>query len=154
VFTGLNLGRVVSGGPWNPDHATVAALFADARGVAADCEAGKYKAEACAACHGEKGISPPENTPSLAGQPDQFLQWQLIFFCGGMRKYGIHGAGRYCGYSGRGPDRLSSAAAGLGDGEVATAPGQEASRSIYRDRFLAAAAFLTGISEIRQWWAR
>ena len=85
----MNLGRVVSGGPWNPDHATVAALFADARGVAADCEAGKYKAEACAACHGEKGISPPESTPSLAGQPDQFLKWQLISFCGGMRKYGI-----------------------------------------------------------------
>jgi len=38
----------------NPDYATAAALFDDARGVAADCEAGKYKAEACAACHGEK----------------------------------------------------------------------------------------------------
>jgi len=73
----------------NPDYATAAALFDDARGVAADCEAGKYKAEACAACHREKGISPTEKTPSLARQPDQFLQWQLIFFCGGMRKYGI-----------------------------------------------------------------
>ena len=24
------------------------------------------------------GISPPENTPSLARQPDQLLQWQLV----------------------------------------------------------------------------
>jgi len=84
VFTGLNLGRVVSGGPWNPDHATAAALFADARGVAADCEAGKYKAEACAACNREKGISPTEKTPSLARQPDQLLQLQLVF----LRKNG------------------------------------------------------------------
>ena len=26
------------------------------------------------------------NTPSLAGQPDQFLQWQLVFFRSGSRK--------------------------------------------------------------------
>jgi len=27
-----------------------------------------------------------ENTPSLAGQPDQFIQWQLVFFRSGARK--------------------------------------------------------------------
>ena len=27
-----------------------------------------------------------ENIPSLAGQPDQFIQWQLVFFRGGSRK--------------------------------------------------------------------
>ena len=48
--------------------------------------AGKDKAEACTACHGEAGISQTENIPSLAGQPDQFLQWQLVFFRGGARK--------------------------------------------------------------------
>jgi cytochrome c553 len=53
---------------------------------AADTTAGKDKAELCTACHGEGGISQTENIPSLAGQPDQFIQWQLIFFRGGSRK--------------------------------------------------------------------
>jgi cytochrome c553 len=53
---------------------------------AADIAAGKEKAELCAACHGEGGISQTENIPSLAGQPDQFIQWQLVFFRAGSRK--------------------------------------------------------------------
>lgn len=40
----------------------------------------------CAACHGEKGVSQTENVPSLAGQPDYFLQWQLLFFRLGRRQ--------------------------------------------------------------------
>jgi cytochrome c553 len=64
----------------------VSALIADSGGVAADGEAGKNKAGTCAACHGENGISQTENTPSLAAQPDQFLQWQLVFFRSGARK--------------------------------------------------------------------
>ena len=40
----------------------------------------------CAGCHGENGISTTENIPSLAGQPDQFIQWQLVFFRAGTRK--------------------------------------------------------------------
>ena len=56
--------------------------FADA----ADIAAGKEKAELCAACHGETGISQTENIPSLAGQQDQFIQWQLVFFRSGARK--------------------------------------------------------------------
>ncbi len=48
--------------------------------------AGKEKAELCAGCHGENGISQTENIPSLAGQPDQFIQWQLVFFRSGARK--------------------------------------------------------------------
>jgi len=55
-------------------------------GSAADAAAGNEKAEMCAGCHGENGISQTENIPSLAGQPDQFLQWQLVFFRGGARK--------------------------------------------------------------------
>jgi cytochrome c553 len=47
---------------------------------------GKQKAESCIGCHGEGGISQTENIPSLAGQPDQFIQWQLVFFRGGSRK--------------------------------------------------------------------
>ena len=53
---------------------------------AADLAAGKEKAELCIGCHGEGGISQTENIPSLAGQPDQFIQWQLVFFRSGTRK--------------------------------------------------------------------
>src|SRR5438874_2687955 len=53
---------------------------------AADVAAGKAKAEICAGCHGENGISQTENIPSLAGQPDQYTQWQLVFFRAGSRK--------------------------------------------------------------------
>jgi cytochrome c553 len=53
---------------------------------AADIAAGKEKAELCVGCHGEGGISQTENIPSLAAQPDQFIQWQLVFFRAGTRK--------------------------------------------------------------------
>jgi cytochrome c553 len=53
-------------------------------GRAADADNGK--AETCLSCHGESGISQTENTPSLAAQPDQFLQWQLVYFRSGARK--------------------------------------------------------------------
>src|SRR6188472_2090694 len=53
---------------------------------AADIAAGKEKAELCVGCHGENGISQMENIPSLAGQLDQFVQWQLVYFRAGARK--------------------------------------------------------------------
>jgi cytochrome c553 len=53
---------------------------------AADLDAGKKKAELCIGCHGENGIALTDNIPSLAGQPDQFIQWQLVFFRSGARK--------------------------------------------------------------------
>ena len=53
---------------------------------AADIAAGKEKAELCVGCHGESGISQMENIPSLAAQPDLFIQWQLVFFRAGTRK--------------------------------------------------------------------
>jgi cytochrome c553 len=62
----------------------VAAWHAPA--AAADIAAGKEKAELCVGCHGEGGISQTQNIPSLAGQPDQFIQWQLVFFRSGTRK--------------------------------------------------------------------
>ena len=64
--------------------AAVLVLFAEPA-LAAD-EAIKEKAAQCAPCHGETGLSQTENIPSLAGQPDLFLQWQLIFFRSGSRK--------------------------------------------------------------------
>jgi cytochrome c553 len=60
--------------------------FASVTAHAADIAAGKEKAELCVGCHGEGGISQTENIPSLAAQPDQFIQWQLVFFRGGTRK--------------------------------------------------------------------
>src|SRR6266404_7301510 len=64
-----------------------AALFAGVAGPAnSDDEPIKEKAALCTPCHGEAGISQSENTPSLAGQPDPFLQWQLVFFRSGSRK--------------------------------------------------------------------
>jgi cytochrome c553 len=53
---------------------------------AADVAAGKQKAEICSGCHGDNGISQIENTPSLAGQLDQYIQWQLVYFRAGSRK--------------------------------------------------------------------
>lgn len=53
---------------------------------AADVAAGKQKAEICAGCHGDNGISQIENTPSLAGQLDQYIQWQLVYFRAGSRR--------------------------------------------------------------------
>ena len=64
-----------------------AAIFAVVAGPAkAADESIKEKAAQCSPCHGETGISETENIPSLAGQPDQFLQWQLVFFRSGSRK--------------------------------------------------------------------
>ena len=62
------------------------AAFANLSAHAANADAGKEKAVVCAGCHGDNGISQTENIPSLAGQPDQFLQWQLVFFRAGSRK--------------------------------------------------------------------
>jgi cytochrome c553 len=61
-------------------------ILGSLQATAADIAAGKEKAELCTGCHGENGISQMENTPSLAAQPDQFIQWQLIFFRAGTRK--------------------------------------------------------------------
>jgi cytochrome c553 len=68
-----------------PIAALLLAIAAPSLAHAAD-DAVKAKAEVCAACHGENGISQTENIPSLAGQPDQFIQWQLVFFRAGTRK--------------------------------------------------------------------
>lgn len=46
-------------------------------------------AQTCTACHGAKGISSVRNTPSLAGQPDIFTQYQLVFMRDGGRQSGV-----------------------------------------------------------------
>ena len=54
--------------------------------LAADLEAGRRKAEPCAACHGRDGNATIPGTPSLAGQPVYFTHWQLIKYRDGRRK--------------------------------------------------------------------
>jgi cytochrome c553 len=46
----------------------------------------KEKLQVCAACHGEDGVSKMEGVPSLAGEPDFFTEYQLLYFRGETRK--------------------------------------------------------------------
>ena len=72
-----------------PSH-SASAIGAAANSLAADGE--QNKAVACTPhVMAIKVTSSPENTPSLASQPDQFLQWQLVFFASASRKSGIKG---------------------------------------------------------------
>lgn len=59
--------------------------------AAADLAAGQTRAEACQACHGVQGVSENPDIPSLAGQQDKYLQWQLVFFRSGRRANEIMG---------------------------------------------------------------
>src|SRR3954470_9000397 len=70
----------------HPIRVVALAAFAFVPAQAADNAAIKEKAAVCSGCHGENGISQTENIPSLAGQPDQFIQWQPVFFRAGSRK--------------------------------------------------------------------
>ncbi|HEY7253447.1 MAG TPA: c-type cytochrome, partial [Methylomirabilota bacterium] len=63
-----------------------ASLLAATAASAADPEAGRAKAEVCAACHGPDGNATIPGTPSLAGQPAYFTHWQLIKYRDGRRK--------------------------------------------------------------------
>ena len=69
----------------------VALVVGSGHASAADVAAGKATAEGCAGCHGENGISHTPLIPSLAGEPDDFTQWQLVFFRGGSRKSEVMG---------------------------------------------------------------
>jgi len=53
---------------------------------AADINAGRQKAQTCIACHGPDGNSVNPAVPSLAGQPNQFIETQLVMFREGNRK--------------------------------------------------------------------
>jgi len=71
--------------------ALLAFLVGPERASAADVTAGKDLAEGCAGCHGADGVSQTPLTPSLAGEPDDFVQWQLVYFRGGGRKSEVMG---------------------------------------------------------------
>ena len=66
--------------------ALFALIAAPAEGQEGNVAAGKAKAQVCAACHGANGVSHIPLTPSLAGQPDEYIQWQLVYFRSGARK--------------------------------------------------------------------
>jgi cytochrome c553 len=68
--------------------ATLAVVLAAASAPApgADVEAGRKKAEACAACHGPDGNATIPGTPSLAGMPPFYTHWQLIMYRDGRRR--------------------------------------------------------------------
>jgi cytochrome c553 len=53
---------------------------------AADIGAGKSKAQACGACHGQDGVSVGANIPNLAGQKTDYVVKQLKAFKSGGRK--------------------------------------------------------------------
>ena len=64
----------------------VAMAFGVALIAGAQADDIKDKVEVCKGCHGDNAVSQTENTPSLAGQLDQYIQWQLVYFRAGSRK--------------------------------------------------------------------
>lgn len=67
--------------------ALAAALALPASPVRAyDAEAGRQKAEPCAACHGPQGNSATPGVPSLAGQQPRYLILALYQFRAGRRR--------------------------------------------------------------------
>jgi cytochrome c553 len=57
--------------------------------AAADLQAGRQKAQACAVCHGPQGLSVTPDAPNLAGQPAIYLAAQLKAYRGGSRKHEV-----------------------------------------------------------------
>jgi len=67
---------------------TTLALTAASHAAPPDAVAGKAKAQACFACHGEDGVAASSEIPNLAAQPALSITYQLIQFRGQQRKGG------------------------------------------------------------------
>jgi cytochrome c553 len=67
--------------------ALVVVSLACAGAGAADPQAGRAKAAACAVCHGQAGISTLPNAPHLAGQPALYVEEQLRNYRSGARRH-------------------------------------------------------------------
>ena len=62
------------------------ALTVSVNAVAGDAAAGKAKAAACAACHGNDGIGKMPTYPNLRGQKEAYMVKQMKAFKDGTRK--------------------------------------------------------------------
>ncbi len=51
--------------------------------------AGRQKAQACAVCHGQNGLSTTPDAPNLAGQPAIYTAAQLRAYRSGNRKHEV-----------------------------------------------------------------
>ena len=69
--------------------ALVVAALASALAGAADPQAGRTKAAACAVCHGQAGISTVPNAPHLAGQPAIYVEEQLRSYRSSKRRHEV-----------------------------------------------------------------
>jgi len=69
--------------------AGVLGLACTASAFAAGTDAQRQQAAPCEACHGTEGRSTLPDTPSLAGQPKQFVTTQLVMFREGNRKNAV-----------------------------------------------------------------
>ncbi|RZU02304.1 c-type cytochrome [Rivibacter subsaxonicus] len=68
--------------------AALALLAAGAAGAQSPAvEAGRQKAQMCAACHGPLGLGSAPDAPHLAGQPEIYLAAQLKAFRSGVRRH-------------------------------------------------------------------
>jgi cytochrome c553 len=63
--------------------------LASAQAGAADAQAGRSKAAACAVCHGQAGVSAAPNAPNLAGQPAIYVEEQLKNYRSGKRRHEV-----------------------------------------------------------------
>lgn len=63
-----------------PLAAALLAAISSAASAQDDAARGKLKAAACVSCHGADGNASAANTPSLAAQPEMYLQLQLVLF--------------------------------------------------------------------------
>jgi len=69
--------------------AGVLGLAGAAAALAAGTDAQRRQAAVCESCHGVEGRSTVPDTPSLAGQPKQFITTQLVMFREGNRRNAI-----------------------------------------------------------------
>lgn len=76
--------------PWRRSRtqwfAVAAVFFTSAAGGLCAADTLQERLQLCGTCHGEKGNSKMENTPSLAGQPELFITNQLILMRERLRK--------------------------------------------------------------------
>jgi cytochrome c553 len=68
---------------------SVAAALLAGGAAAQDLTAGRSKAQACAVCHGQLGISVTPDAPNLAGQPALYVAAQLRAYRSGARRHEV-----------------------------------------------------------------